>query len=203
MSAAELRHPDVLSFVTSCCAKPRPARFCADFRRWHELRCAKTVLAKITLAVLALLLAIAAAAARADSGDGVERYDANRDGYISFDEWRNMGGEPSAFRASDADGDGRLRGEELERAEARDARLKAAETAGDAWVSAKVTAALLMDRALTIADMRVTTRKGRVRLAGVVHSEDDARAAERIAWRVEGVHAVINSLSVRPRLSAQ
>jgi hypothetical protein len=199
VSAAELRHPNVLSFVTSCCAKPPPARFCADFRRWHELRCAKAVLAKITLAVLALLLALAAAAARADPGDGVERYDANRDGYISFDEWRNMGGEPSAFRASDADSDGRLRGEELERAEARDARLKA----GDAWVSAKVTAALLMDRALTIADMRVTTRKGRVRLAGVVHSEDDAKAAERIAWRVEGVHAVINSLSVRPRLSAQ
>lgn len=161
------------------------------------------MLAKIIPAALALFLAFAGAAARADRGDGVERYDANRDGYVSFDEWRNMGGEPSAFRASDADHDGRLHGDELDRAEARDERLKAAETAGDAWVSAKVTAALLMDRSLTIKEMRVTTRKGEVRLAGVVQSSEDARAAARIAWGVEGVHAVVNSLSVRPKLSAQ
>jgi len=161
------------------------------------------MLAKIIPIVLAVLLALAGAAARADPVDGAQRYDANRDGFVSFDEWRNMGGEPSAFRASDADRDGRLRSDELERAEARDARLKAAETAGDAWVSAKVTAALLMDRALTISDMRVTTRKGQVRLKGVVQSSDDAKAAERVAWDVEGVYAVVNSLSVRPKLSAQ
>ena len=160
-------------------------------------------MAKIILAALVLFLALAGSAARADPGERVERYDANRDGYVSFDEWRNMGGEPSAFRASDANGDGRLRGDELDRAEARDERLKAAETAGDAWISAKVTAALLMDRALTIADMRVTTRKGEVRLAGVVQSSEDALTAERIAWRVEGVHAVVNSLSVQPKLSAK
>ena len=89
------------------------------------------------------------------------------------------------------------------KAQARDERVKAAETAGDAWVSAKVTAALLMDRALTISDMRVVTRDGRVRLSGVVRSDGEAQAAERIAWRVEGVRAVVNSLSVRPSLSAQ
>ena len=161
------------------------------------------MLAKIIPAALAFFLALAGAAARAQPGDGVERYDTNRDGYVSFDEWRNMGGEPSAFRSSDANRDGRLRGKEFDRAEARDARLKAAETAGDAWVSAKVTAALLMDRALTISDMQVTTRKGEVRLAGVVRSGEDARAAERIAWGVEGVHAVVNTLSVRPEVSAQ
>jgi len=37
----------------------------------------------------------------------------------------------------------------------------------------------------------------------VVQSSEDARAAERIAWRVEGVHAVVNALSVRPKLSAR
>jgi osmotically-inducible protein OsmY len=82
-------------------------------------------------------------------------------------------------------------------------RVRPAEAAGDAWVSAKVTAALLMDTQLTIADMRVTTRNGRVRLAGVVQRDDEAQAAERIAWRVEGVRAVVNSLSVRPPLSAR
>ena len=152
---------------------------------------------------LVLCLALAAAAARADPRLGIERYDADGDGYVSFDEWRSMGGEPSAFRDSDADRDQRLRGDELVKAQARDERVKAAETAGDAWVSAKVTAALLMDRALTISDMRVVTRDGRVRLSGTVRSDGEAQAAERIAWRVEGVRAVVNSLSVRPSLSAQ
>ncbi len=152
---------------------------------------------------LAILLALASAAARADPRDGVERYDVNHDGYVSFDEWRSMGGEPSVFRDADADRDGRLRGDELDKARARDERLKAGETAGDAWVSAKVTAALLMDRELTISDMRVITRDGQVRLSGVVRRDDEAQAAERVAWRVEGVRAVVNSLSVRPSLSAR
>jgi len=161
------------------------------------------VQAKTVLAAFAILFALAAAAARADPAVAPRGYDANGDGAVSFEEWRSMGGAPSAFRASDANHDGRLQGKELERAEARDARLKAAETAGDAWVSAKVTAALLMDRALDITDMRVTTRKGQVSLSGVVHSSDEARAAERIAWRVEGVRAVLNSLTVQPALSAR
>ena len=160
------------------------------------------MLGKIWL-FLALCLALAASAVRADPRQSIERYDANGDGYVSFDEWRSAGGEPSAFRDSDADLDQRLRGDELDKAQARDERVKAAETAGDAWVSAKVTAALLMDRALTISGMRVTTRDGRVRLSGAVRSDEEAQAAERIAWRVEGVRAVVNSLSIRPALSAQ
>jgi len=82
-------------------------------------------------------------------------------------------------------------------------RVKPAEAAGDAWVSARVAAALLMDDELAISDMQVATHKGRVQLSGVVHSDQEAQAAERIAWRVEGVHAVVNSLSVQPALSAQ
>lgn len=83
------------------------------------------------------------------------------------------------------------------------ARVKPAEAAGDAWVGAKVAAALLMDNELSIADMQVSTRDGRVRLSGVVHSDDEAQAAARIAWRVEGVHAVVNALSIRPALAAE
>jgi hypothetical protein len=158
--------------------------------------------ARIRLSLM-LCFVLAAAAAHAAPGDGTERYDANHDGYVSFEEWRSMGGEPSAFRASDVDRDRRLSGEEFDKARARDERLKAPETAGDAWVSAKVTAALLMDRELTISDMQVATRNGQVRLSGAVRSDDEAQAAERIAWRVEGVRAVVNSLSVRPALSAQ
>ena len=158
--------------------------------------------ARISLA-LALLLALAAVAARADPRAGIERYDANHDGYVSFEEWRSMGGEPSAFRNADADRDGCLRGDEFDKAQARDERVKAAETAGDAWVSAKVTAALLMERELTISDMQVSTRNGQVRLSGVVHDDQAAQAAERISWQVDGVRAIVNSLSVRLPLSAQ
>lgn len=125
--------------------------------------------------MLALCVAFAAAAARADPGDGAERHADNHDGQASSDEWRGTGEE----------------------------RVKPAEAAGDAWVSARVAAALLMDDDLSISDMQITTHDGRVQLSGVVRSDDDALAAERIAWRVEGVHAVVNSLSVRPSLSAQ
>jgi len=109
--------------------------------------------AKIWLA-LAFCLVFAAAAARADPGDAIER-------------------------------------------------VKPAEAAGDAWVSARVAAALLMDDGLTIEDMHVATHDGRVRLSGVVHSDEQAQAAGRIATQVEGVHAIVNSLSVRPAQSAQ
>lgn len=160
------------------------------------------MLARIRL-IFALCLVFAAGVARADPGNGLERYDANHDGYVSYGEWIGVGGEPSAFKSSDTDHDGRLSRDEIEKARARDERAKAAEGAGDAWVSARVTAALLMDDGLTIEDMRVATHDGRVRLSGVVPSEDDAQAAVRIAWRVEGVHAVDNALLIRPALSAK
>ena len=82
-------------------------------------------------------------------------------------------------------------------------RVRPAEAAGDAWLSARVAAALLMDDDLAISDMQITTHDGRVRLSGVVDSDEDGQAAERIVWRVEGVRAVVNSLSVRSALSAQ
>jgi hypothetical protein len=191
----------MMSFVTrgrATGAMALPRRL----RPWHESRCDQVMLARIRL-IFALCLVSAAGLARADPGDAVERYDANHDGYVSYGEWIGLGGEPNAFKSSDTNHDGRLSGDEIEKAEARDERAKAAEAAGDAWVSARVTAALLMDAELTISDMRVTTKDGRVRLSGAVRSDDDAQAAERIAWRVEGVHAVDNALSVRPAFSAK
>ncbi|HKI63029.1 MAG TPA: BON domain-containing protein [Burkholderiales bacterium] len=133
------------------------------------------MLARIWLPLALFFLALAGAIARADPDDEMGRHDASRDGYASFGERRSIGGE----------------------------RVKPAEATGDAWVSARVAAALLMDDELAISDMQVATHKGRVQLSGVVHSDQEAQAAERIAWRVEGVHAVVNSLSVQPALSAQ
>jgi len=133
------------------------------------------MLARIWLPLALFFLALAAASARADPGDEMGRHDASRDGLASSGERRSIGGE----------------------------RVKPAEATGDAWISARVAAALLMDDELAISDMQVATHKGRVRLSGVVRSDEEAQAAERIAWRVEGVHAVVNALSVQPALSAQ
>ena len=80
-------------------------------------------------------------------------------------------------------------------------RVRPAEAAGDAWLSARVAAALLMDDDLAISDMQITTHDGRVELSGEVRSDEDARAAERVVWRGEGVHAGVNSLSLQPALS--
>ena len=85
--------------------------------------------ARIRLSLM-LCFVLAAAAAHAAPGDGTERYDANHDGYVSFEEWRSMGGEPSAFRASDVDRDRRLSGEEFDKATKRIKQTGTFEVAG-------------------------------------------------------------------------
>jgi BON domain len=142
----------MMSFVT-CKPAGRAMTVARRLCPWHDLRCVQAMPAIARLA-FALCLAFAAAPARPDPGDAIER-------------------------------------------------VKPAEAAGDAWINARVAAALLMDDDLTISDMQVTTRDGRVRLSGVVRGDEGARAAERIAWRVDGVRAVVNSLSVRSALPAQ
>jgi osmotically-inducible protein OsmY len=108
-----------------------------------------------------------------------------------------MGGDPRAFRAADTNGDGRLDSSEIGRAQSWDERIKAAETAGDAWITAKVSAALLLDQDVSVAGVSVVTHDGTVRLAGTVRSAAEAQAAMRVAAQVEGVVAVVNALTVK------
>jgi hyperosmotically inducible periplasmic protein len=150
--------------------------------------------AGIDTLALAALLALAAPAACAG---GSYAYDANHDGYVSRDEWRRLGGDPAVFRGSDADHDGRLDRDEIVKAMSWDERVKAAEYAGDAWITAKVKAALLMDEAIRASRVSVVTRDGTVELSGVVRSDAEARQAARLASQVEGVRKVINSLTVK------
>ena len=117
---------------------------------------------------------------------------------MSRDEWRRLGGDERVFGGSDADHDGRLDRDEIVKAMSWDERIKAAEYAGDAWITAKVMAALLMDEAVRTARVRVVTRDGTVELSGIVRSDAEARHAARLASRVEGVRRVINSLAVNP-----
>ena len=137
------------------------------------------------------LLALACPAARADGKS------------VSLAEWLRSGGDPRAFRGSDADGDGRLDADEVVKARSWDARIKAAEYAGDAWTTAKVKAALLLNDEVDGPQIGVTTRDGTVTLSGTVRSREEAVSAERLASEIEGVHKVVNSLTVGRAVAEQ
>jgi len=141
--------------------------------------------------LLALLLALACSHARADGQS------------ISLAEWLREGGDPRAFRGSDANGDGRLDADEIVKARSWDARIKAAEYAGDAWTTAKVKAVLLLNDEVQGPLVSVTTRNGTVTLSGALRSDEEARAAVRLAAQVEGVRKVVNSLTVGRAVAAR
>jgi hypothetical protein len=121
---------------------------------------------------------------------------------VSLAEWLRSGGDARAFRGSDADGDGRLDADEIVKARSWDARIKAAEYAGDAWTTAKVKAVLLLDDEVDGPLVSVTTRNGTVTLSGTVRSAQEARTAVRLASQVEGVGKIVNSLTVGPAVAA-
>jgi hypothetical protein len=122
---------------------------------------------------------------------------------VTLAEWLKTGGDPRAFRGSDADSDGRLDADELVKARSWDARIKAAEYAGDAWTTAKVKASLLLNDDVDGPQVRVTTHDGTVTLSGKVRSHEESMAAERLALEVEGVRKVVNSLTVGRAIAEQ
>ncbi|HXZ93333.1 MAG TPA: BON domain-containing protein [Burkholderiales bacterium] len=141
--------------------------------------------------LLAVAFALACPNARADGQT------------VSLAEWLREGGDPRAFRGSDADGDGRLDGDEIVKARSWDARIKAAEYAGDAWTTAKVKAVLLLNDEVDGPLVSVTTRNGTVTLSGTVRNDEEALAAARLAAQVEGVRKVVNSLTVGRAVAAR
>ena len=163
--------------------------------------------AAVRALVLAALGAAAALVARpalpepasAASGESgvLKLYDSNRDGTVSLQEWLEHGGSLRAFRAADANRDGRLDAAEVVKANSYNDRIKAAEFAGDAWTTAKVKAALLQDAAVSALDVDVHTRDGVVQLSGFVRSAQQATRAADIAAHVEGVRKVVNALIVK------
>jgi hyperosmotically inducible protein len=163
----------------------------------------KTLLVRaLRSSALVALLALACSASRAQGSAVFDGYDANHDGSVTLDEWRRVGGDPLVFQGSDADGDGRLDRDEIVKARSWDERVKAAEYAGDAWVTAKVKAVLLMDQAVSGAGVKVVTHDGNVQLSGFVASDEESRHAARLASQVEGVRTVVNSLTVKRAVAA-
>ncbi len=71
------------------------------------------------------------------------------------------------------------------------------EVSHDAAISARVDARLVNDRRLGGSDIRVTTRRGVVTLAGTVASRALAQRAVKLAAGVAGVRRVVSHLRVR------
>ena len=69
----------------------------------------------------------------------------------------------------------------------------------DASITAAIKTALIKEKLGLVTEVRVTTRQGRVVLAGSVPSEREKQRIGAIARQIEGVRAVVNDLTVTPR----
>jgi hyperosmotically inducible periplasmic protein len=125
------------------------------------------------------------------------KLDANHDGYLSFDEIRQVREFHTPFAEADRNHDGRLDPEEAITAQQLYDRARAARFAEDAWITAKVKAVLLRERGLDSMDVSVETFDNRVLLSGFVASETQKRKALLAASNVEGVKDVKDGLAIR------
>lgn len=165
----------------------------------------RPALSGLTAALLGFALAASAPGALADSRGSARsevdpsfaRYDTDKDGYISPEEFKRMGGKPEAFKEMDSGGDGRLNPEEFTKAHSLSDRMKAAEYVDDTWITTRVKAMLLKDKQVSGLDVKVETKDGVVLLSGFVKSQEQAARAVEIAAGIQGVRQVINSLVVQ------
>jgi hyperosmotically inducible protein len=69
----------------------------------------------------------------------------------------------------------------------------------DSGITKVVEASLETNDKVKARQVEVQTREGVVYLTGVVDTEEARREAARVAWRTEGVHGVVNDLTVGER----
>ena len=123
--------------------------------------------------------------------------DADRNGYLSFDEIAHMREYHKPFAEADRNGDGRLDATESITAQQLYERALAARYAADAWITAKVKTALLREKGLDSFDVSVETFDNQVLLSGFVDDAEQKRKALFVASSVEGVMDVKDGLATR------
>ena len=161
------------------------------------------VIAAVVAAVLMAAAGTAVAASATGSEKGTPTYpefstlDTNRDGFLSRDESRKIGGFDKAFKEADDNRDGKLDAAEFTKAQSIHDRVRAGQYVDDSMITAKVKAALLKDPVVSAFAVSVETRKGVVLLSGFVQSDDQARRAAQIASSVQGVVTVKNALAIK------
>jgi hyperosmotically inducible periplasmic protein len=125
------------------------------------------------------------------------KLDANGDGFLSRQEVAHVRGYDKPFTEADRNGDQRLDPAEAITAQQLHERALAARYTQDAWITAKVKAALLRERGLDSMDVSVETFDNRVLLSGFVVDQAQKKQALLVASRIEGVKEVEDGLAVR------
>jgi hyperosmotically inducible protein len=125
------------------------------------------------------------------------KLDANRDGYLGFNEIAHMREYHKPFAAADRDDDGRLDPAEAITAQQLYERALAARYAEDTWITTKVKTALLREKGLDSNAVSVETFDNQVLLSGFVADEAQKRRALNVASSVEGVEDVKDGLAIR------
>lgn len=158
------------------------------------LRCTTAVLAVVMMG--ALSVARGADTQQAANPD-FTRLDANRDGYVSHEEARQLRGFDQAFSEADENRDGKLDAAEFTKAQSIHDREAVGSYVEDSVITAKVKAALLKDLRTASFAVSVKTQNGTVLLSGFVDDETEVRRAAEIAASVQGVVTVKNGLAVK------
>ena len=160
-------------------------------------RAASTILSVTALAwAIPFAQADDKAALRVGNAKFIE-LDANRDGFLSQDEVKNIRGYAGPFEEADANHDGKLDANEFVKAESLHDRAYAERVANDSLITAKVKTALLREPALSSLDVSVETYQGEVLLSGFVKDETQRKKAVQTASTIAGVTGVKDGLAVR------
>lgn len=86
---------------------------------------------------------------------------------------------------------------QMTRDEGRPVAIPTEETPQDQALSKAVRDRLLADKKVDLSEIRVVANSGTVYLVGLVNSLDARQQAIKIAWEVQGVKTVVNSLEVK------
>jgi hypothetical protein len=125
------------------------------------------------------------------------RLDANRDGYLGYDEVRGHQAYGEHFGEADLNHDGKLNENEAIIARRLHYDGLAARYAKDTWLTTKVKMALLREKGLDSTDVGVETSDRKVLLSGFVANAAQKEKALLVASNVEGVKDVIDGIVVR------
>ena len=148
-------------------------------------------------AVAAALIATAGPAAAEGASADFNKYDTNRDGFVSREEAAKIPDFSMAFDESDDNRDGRLDTAEFLKAQSFQERQRAGHFVHDSVITAKVKAALVKDRVVKGTSVNVETHRGTVLLSGFVANPQEAQRAAEGAAGIGGVVSVRNSLAVK------
>jgi hyperosmotically inducible protein len=125
------------------------------------------------------------------------KYDANRDGYLSKKELKGRRDLLRVFPDADTNHDSKLDLDEYTAAELALHQAKTKRFVEDEVISAKVKAAMLNDPDIKSLDVSVETYRGHVLLTGFAEDDNQVRKAGRIASGVRGVVSVKNALIIK------